>query len=580
MDASLIPIEDLQFLLRWLDPVQSEDDRETVTAILNLAGQLASDAFLTHYKDSDRTEPELRSDGVHVLPVIGEALRAYADAGFFAAGFAAELGGLGLSSVFSSAIFAQFAAANVATAAYPMLTGANARLIANFGSPAQIDHFVLPMIAGKWFGTMCLSEPQAGSSLADIRTRAVADGRDGLGECYRLAGNKMWISGGDQDVSANIVHLVLAKIPHPDGALPEGTQGISLFIVPKILPEGTRNDIAVAGLNHKMGYRGTANCLLNFGEVEGATGWLVGEPGRGLAQMFQMMNEARISVGIGAAALAIRGYRLSLGYARERLQGRHPGERSGPPVPIIEHADVKRMLLAQKAYAEGALALCLFCASLVDRDNDVDASALLALLTPVAKTWSSEYGLEANDMAIQIHGGYGYTRDFDVEQLYRDNRLNPIHEGTTAIQAADLLGRKLLRDTGALALLLAKVSECAARASDDHSFASHGRALSTAWETVEEAVAIMGTAPTDRVLDNAVPLLSAFGHGVMGWLWLDLALAARDAAVRGEVPDAFARGKGRACRYFFEYELPKISAWLTPVAAMSDVCSGAATDEF
>jgi alkylation response protein AidB-like acyl-CoA dehydrogenase len=206
------------------------------------------------------------------------------------------------------------------------------------------------------------------------------------------------------------VHLVLAKIPNPDGSMPTGTAGLSLFIVPKILPDGSYNDVAVAGLNHKMGYRGTANCLLNFGEADGAIGWIVGEPEQGLRQMFLMMNEARISVGLGAAALGYRSHRLSVDYARERLQGRPIGQRGGAPVPIIEHPDVKRMLLQQKSYVEGALALCLYCARLVDEEADPQAVALLGLLTPVAKTWPSEYGLAANDIAIQIHGGYGYTR--------------------------------------------------------------------------------------------------------------------------------------------------------------------------
>src|SRR6202011_4385915 len=225
------------------------------------------------------------------------------------------------------------------------------------------------------------------------------------------------ISGGDHDAAENIVHLVLAKIPREDHSLPQGSKGISLFIVPKFLHDGRRNDVVAAGLNHKMGYRGTVNCALNFGEQEGAVGWLVGKEGGGLHQMFVMMNEARMGVGLGAAALGYRGYRHALQYARERQQGRPIGTRDGAPIAIIGHADVKRMLLAQKAYVEGALALCLYCAKLIDERDDAEAQALIGLLTPVAKTWPSEYGIAANDLAIQVHGGYGYTRDFDVEQL-------------------------------------------------------------------------------------------------------------------------------------------------------------------
>ena len=305
----LIDRSDLDFLLHdWLE---AGEDREIADAFLDLSERLAEDHFLSHYKRSDVEEPRLDDGQVRICPAIRDALARYAELGFFAAGYPEEQGGLGLSHRLCAASFALFAAANVATAAYPKLTVANARLIAAFGSAAQFAMFARPQIEGRWFGTMCLSEPQAGSSLADIVTRAVPDGEDALGSRYRIAGNKMWISGGDQDASANIVHLVLAKLPGEDGALPEGSAGISLFIVPKILPDGARNDIAVAGLNHKMGYRGTANCLLNFGERSGAIGWIVGAPGQGLRQMFRMMNEARLAVGLGAAALGCRGYRLT-----------------------------------------------------------------------------------------------------------------------------------------------------------------------------------------------------------------------------------------------------------------------------
>ena len=576
--TSLIPRRDLDFLLHeWLD-IDALVDRDTVDALLDLSERLATDLFLSHYKASDVTEPLLDNDGVHILPAIGEALRHYADLGLFAAGFSPDLGGLGLPYVVCSASFAQFAAANIATAAYAMLTVANARLIATFGTPAQIETFAKPEIEGRSFGTMCLSEPQAGSSLADVRTRAEPDGEDTLGRRFRLTGNKMWISSGDQDASENIVHLVLAKTPQADGRLGNGTREISLFIVPKILPDGARNDVVVAGLNHKMGYRGTANCLLNLGENGGAIGWLVGEVGDGLRQMFQMMNEARIGVGIGAAALGYRGYRLSLRYALERLQGRSLGARGGDPVAIVHHPDVKRMLLAQKAYVEGALALGLYCARLVDDETDEEATALLGLLTPIAKAWPSEYGLAANDIAIQIHGGYGYTRDFDVEQLYRDNRLNPIHEGTTGIQAIDLLGRKILRDTGTgMSALDKRITRCAAKADALPPLAVHAAALSHAWQSIETTIAKLAAGDPARALDNATPFLRAFGHAVVAWLWLEQAVS----AMAGATDDvAFYAGKLRACRYFFECELPQIEPWLGIVASATNVAADAPSDIF
>lgn len=543
-------------LFHWLH-IGDAEERDTFLAILDTAQRLAADAFLPHCRTADIEEPRLDHDGVHVLPAIREALERYAELGMFGASFPEDLGGLNLSFAASAAIYGNFAAANIATSGYAMLTTANARLLTTFGTPAQIEQFARPQIDGRWFGTMCLSEPQAGSSLGDIRTKAVPDGQDDLGYRYRLNGNKMWISGGDHDASANIVHLVLAKIACEDGTLPEGSKGISLFIVPKLLPDGQRNDVAVAGLNHKMGFRGTANCLLNFGEGAGAIGWRVGDGGKGLAQMFTMMNEARISVGMGAAALAYRGFRQSLRYARERTQGRPIGARGGAPVSILEHPDVRRMMLQQKIYAEGALALCFYCAHLSDQKS-TDAEALLALLTPIAKTWPSEFGLVANDLAIQVHAGYGYTRDFDVEQLWRDNRLNPIHEGTTGIQAIDLLGRKILRSDGnALNILYGRVARTAERATRTSDWASAASSLVEFWRLVAETVSGLVSIGGPEAFDDATLFLRAFGHGVVAWLWLDQALSGAD------FPNTDLReGVDYACRFFFQSELPQAKSWL------------------
>jgi alkylation response protein AidB-like acyl-CoA dehydrogenase len=588
-DRPLIPRREMAFLLyEWLglealllqQPRFGHLGREDIDAVLELSERVARETFLPHYKEADQIEPVLSARGVDVLPAIGSALRNYRDLGLFAAGFSETLGGAGLPHLVTAASFAQFAAANIATAAYPMLTVANARLIATFGSAAQIEHFAVPQIQGRWFGTMCLSEPQAGSSLADVRTRAELDGVDSLGARYRLSGHKMWISGGDQDVSDNIVHLVLARIAARDEVPTVGSRTLSLFIVPKILPDGSRNDVAVAGLNHKMGYRGTANCLLNFGEQGGAIGWRVGESGAGLRQMFQMMNEARIGVGIGAAALAYRGYRQALRYARERLQGRAAGIRDGAPVAIINHPDVKRLLLTQKSWAEGALALCLYCAKLVDA-ADCDAAVLLALLTPVAKTWSAEYGCATNDLAIQIHGGYGYARDFDVEQLYRDNRLNPIHEGTSAIQAIDLLGRKILGDRGAgLSALEKRITACCLRAAAEPSLVRLADRLKQAWSRLTATVAGLLDHSGSAVLDDASVFLAAFGHVVVAWLWLEQAVVARRlSAGRVSEPD-FLAGKLRACEFFFECELPRIEVWLSIVDSRSETASAMPSAQF
>ncbi len=580
MTSQLVSRHDVDFLLHaWLK-AGALADRETVDALLDLSEKLAADHFLTHFKRADSEEPRLEDGEVRLCPAIGEALAQYAEMGLFAAGFPEAQGGLGLPHLVCAASFAFFAAANPATAAYPMLTIANARLIAKFGTAAQFEAFARPEIEGRWLGTMCLSEPHAGSSLADIATRATPDGSDALGGRYRLTGNKMWISAGDHDLSENIVHLVLAKVPGADGRLPEGTPGISLFIVPKILPDGSRNDVSVAGLNHKMGQRGTANCLLNFGERDGATGWIVGEPGDGLRQMFQMMDEARIAVGLCAAAIGYRGYLLSADYARERHQGRPAGRRAGAPVAIIEHPDVRRMLLQQKCYVEGALALCLYCARLVDTaKTSAEDAALLALLTPVAKAWPSEFGLAANDLAIQIHGGYGYTRDFDVEQLWRDNRLNPIHEGTHGIQALDLLGRKVLAGDGAsLRLFAAEIRafvDSPAGAAQPHSTELLG-----ALERLESVSAWLGeqaAANPAQVGAAAVDYLHLFGYVAYAFMWARMAAVAQAKRASDE---PFYAAKLATAQFYFARLLPRIHSLEASIRAGSDSLYGLDAEQF
>jgi alkylation response protein AidB-like acyl-CoA dehydrogenase len=604
MENTFINQCDLEFILyEWLDASSlcgraafAEHSRESFDAVISLSVKLAKVEFLTHYKKADQIEPRIENGIVRVLPEIKRAIKAFADAGMSGATFDSDLGGQQLPNLVHAASLGVFMAANVATTGYPMLSIANARLIAKFGSVSQVDAFARPQIEGEWLGTMCLSEPQAGSGLGDIVTRASPDGEVALGSRFRLFGNKMWISGADHDITDNIVHLVLAKVVDENGKLPSGTKGISLFIVPKLLSPGEPNDIAVAGLNHKMGFRGTTNCLLNFGEGaftplghSGAIGYLVGEIGQGLSVMFQMMNEARIMVGLGAAMLGYRAHLLSVAYARERTQGRGLGLRQpgGKPVLIIEHPDVRRMLLTQKAYVEGALALVLYSARLVDEKNTSDiaedrqsAAELLELLTPVVKTWPSEWGLVANDIAIQIHGGYGYTRDFDVEQLYRDNRLNAIHEGTTGIQAIDLLGRKVIGDQGrSLATFGRRVRQTICTCGGQEELMSYASSLEAGLIDLEATVKQLFGIDERKALQNATIFLSAFGHFVLAWIWLELAVTAIRSR-SGAGASNFYDGKLRACRFFYECEVPKITMWLAFLRTQSDVSGNAESNLF
>ena len=580
--ASLIlSRRDIEFLLyEWLDVSSlttrerfAEHSRETFDAVLELGETIATEHFAPHNKKADANEPYVGPDGkVVLIPEVKKALEVFVGAGLMAGQMDEELGGLQLPNVVAKAVQMWFHAANVGSTIYPFLTMANANLVVVHGSPDQVQRYVTPMLAGEATGTMCLSEPGAGSSLADITTRAEPQD-DGS---YRLTGTKMWISGGDHELTENIVHLVLAKIPGG----PAGVKGISLFLVPKRLvgADGTlgeRNDVALVGLNHKMGYRGGTNALLNFGEGAhtpggraGAVGELLGEPHHGLAYMFHMMNEARVGVGLGATALGYTGYLKSLDYARTRTQGRRPGDKepASPPVAIIEHADVRRMLLAQKSYVEGGLALGLYCSLLVDEQDTAPdpadrerAALLLDVLTPIAKSWPSQWCLEANSLAIQVHGGYGYTRDYDVEQHYRDNRLNPIHEGTHGIHGLDLLGRKVsMRGGAGLTLLLDTVAVTMDRAAlAGGELAELGAQLHAVCERIGKTTAtVLGVGDPNVSLANATVYLEAVGHAVVAWMWLEQLLAA--VGKEGDFYD----GKRHAGRFFYRWELPRTGAQL------------------
>ena len=604
----------LDFLLNdWLKvgelcvrPRFADHSTGTFSAVLDTAEKIAKDKYAPFNRLVDLQEPQFDGEKVILPQATHDAWAAYAGSGMLAAAQDYEWGGMQLPYTVEASANAIFSMASVSIS-WAMLTVGNANLIMVHGTEMQKQVFAKNEFTGRWMGTMCLSEPQAGSSLSDVATRAEPDdANDPLGPRYRLTGNKMWISGGEHEITENIVHLVLAKIPDADGKLIPGTRGISLFVVPKKMVDsngeltGVRNDVALAGLNHKCGWRGTTNALLNFGEGKfkpdgkaGAVGYLVGKPGEGLRCMFHMMNEARIGVGLAATMLGMAGYEASLDYAKQRAQGR-PITTGGKaveqkPIPIIEHADIKRMLLAQKAYCEGALALELYCARLVDESHTgegdalLEAKLLLEVLTPIAKSWPSEWCLEANSLAIQIYGGYGYTRDFPVEQYWRDNRLNMIHEGTHGIQALDLLGRKVVMDGGkGLTLLATRMNDTIMRAMHVPALADHAQALARALQRVGAATkAAWSTGNPAEALANATPYLQAFGHTVLAWIWLDVVQSLpSQTAADVDRQSAFHEGKRAAMRYFFHYELPKIDAWLAPVSARDMTCANISIDSF
>ena len=578
MSEQLINQRDVEFNLYELLELESllqrprftEYNREIVDASLATARQIATDCFADHNSKLDENEPTFDGEKVHLIPEVKKAWDAYAENGFMAAHHDFDDGGMQMPELVTRACQAYFQSANISSAGYPFLTMGAANLIKSFAAAEYKARFLPPMLDGRFSGTMALTEPGQGSALADITTTAVPTEEEGV---YRITGQKMYISGGDHELTDNIVHMVLAKIK---GA-PAGVKGISLFICPKFLVNddgsvGERNDVALAGLLHKMGYKGTTSTVLSFGEQGGATGYLVGEPHKGLAYMFQMMNEARIGVGTGAAMLGYAGYLYSLDYARERPQGRHPTNKDpeSPQLPIIEHADIRRNLLAQKAYVEGSFALCMYGSYLVDLENTAESDderktvgTLLDLLTPIIKSWPSKYALKANELAIQVLGGSGYIREYPVEQHYRDNRLNAIHEGTEGIQALDLLARKIpMGNMAGYQLLIAEMEKAIAEAKTldaTRAFAeSLEQAISTMQETTSTLLAQVAENP-DKGLANATVYLDFMGKLVLSWVWLMQGIKAAQGLAGGNSADkAFYQGKLQACRYFIEWELPQI----------------------
>ncbi len=545
-------------------------DESAIDLVLQAAKDWADVELYPYFRAMDEQPAQWQAGRVQTHEQVGRVLRGAGDNGWIGARDDFERGGLQMPETVYAAIHCIFEAANNSAQGYLGLTGAAARLIAAFGSPEQISTYVLPMYAGQWQGTMALTEPQAGSSLTDITTSA-APTAEGF---YLIKGHKIFISGGDHGGADNFVHLTLARI---EGA-PPGVKGISLFVIPRLRP-GTDNDlifndVQTAGDFQKLGQRGYSTTHLVFGDDDDCHGWLLGEPHQGLAYMFRMMNEARIGVGHSAASVAMAAYLAARQYAHERPQGRLPGNRDplAAPVPIIRHADVQRMLLTQQCIVEGALSLAIFCCQLSDREQVATDAAqkkdrwlLLEILTPVVKTYSTEQGIRAVSLGLQVLGGYGFTMDFPLQQYYRDIRIMAIYEGTTGIQSLDLLGRKVLAENGrAFQLLLTEINGTIAEAEAEPALLPFARELQQETrrlaEVTQHLVAFAQAGKVERFTADATVYMEMASNVIIAWQWLHLAVAAQQQRSGGRFTPDFYEQVGRCLRFYFRYELPHAEA--------------------
>ena len=589
MAEKFISLRNLQFLLyEQLDaaaltkyPYFADHGKETFDMVLETAMRMSRGMLFPVLGEMDKKPPEFRDGKVFVHPVVAQVMKACGEGGWIGAQAPYELGGQQIPTTIMTPFRGIFSAANYSAYAYPFLTAGAAHLILSFGAKELIETYVPKMFAGAWQGTMALTEPQAGSSLTDLAATALPTA-EGF---YKIKGQKIFISCADYESTENVVNLLLARI---EGA-PPGVKGISLFVVPKKRPDGqgglAGNDVACIGIYHKLGYRGAPITQLVFGDNDDCLGWLVGEPHKGLRYMFQMMNEARVEVGMGAAAIASAAYYASLEYARQRPQGRPVTGKDplAPQIPIIRHADVKRMLLFQRAVVEGSLALIFQCSHYVDLalvtegEEKEKYELLLDLLTPIAKSYPSEMGILSVSQGLQCLGGYGYCDEFPLEQYYRDVRIHSIHEGTTGIQGMDLLGRKVVMKNGkALFLYLAEIEKAVAGGRAIPECDAYAQALAEAVETLKEVTAsLTGLAMKGEIepfLADATLYLELFGIVAIGWQWiLQAVTAAKALGASTDAADAdFYQGKIHTCRYFFAYELPKVRGLAARLKESSD----------
>ncbi|MEM1338225.1 MAG: acyl-CoA dehydrogenase [Bacteroidota bacterium] len=579
MENQYVDIETLKFLLFQVHEVKevldqeyfSEYDEEAIDLYVDSVKEFADKEMFPYFKEMDEYAAHFKDGEIVVHPQIGNYMKRAGEMGFIGAPFAYEIGGLQMPAMAINASAFIQEAANNHMPGYVGLTFGAAELIVHFGNKSLNQRFVPKMLSGQWGGTMCLTEPQAGSSLSDIVTSATPDG-----DTYKIHGQKIFISGGDYQGAENIVHLVLARIK---GA-PAGTKGISLFVVPKNRPVGDEalesNDVTTVADFQKMGQKGYCTTHLFFGDKADCKGWLVGEPNQGLKYMFLMMNGARIAVGRGAAAIATAAYHASLNYARERPQGRElqrTGKKdvSQEQTLIVNHPDVRRMLLLQKVVSEGSLSLVF----LTSKYHDLSISAtseedrkrnklLLEILTPVVKTYPSEMGITSVNNGVQVLGGYGFCSDYILQQYLRDIRISAIYEGTTGIQSQDLLGRKIPMENGeALSLVSEEIKHAIKRAMTYESLLPYAQKLGEKLELTQNVLQSLMTfamqGDYQRFLADATPFMEFFSTIVIGWQWLEIGIKSQEALITGTGSSAteFYEGKIHAMRFYFKYELPK-----------------------
>ncbi|MCE2999058.1 MAG: acyl-CoA dehydrogenase [Betaproteobacteria bacterium] len=586
MSTYAAPLRDMQFAIAGFAGLEGiaalpgcgEVNAELVEVVLTEAGKFAQGVLDPLNRVGDVEGARWQDGVVTAPPGFAEAYRRFTEGGWNGIGADPAYGGQGLPHCLSMPLQEMWNSANMAFCLCPMLTTGVQEALLHHGSQDLLDRYMARLVSGEWSGTMNLTEPQAGSDLSAVRSSATPEG-----DHYRIRGTKIYITWGEHDMAANIVHLVLARLPDA----PEGVKGISLFVVPKFLPDaegkpGARNDVRCVSIENKLGIHGSPTCVLAYGDGPGAIGYLVGEPHRGLEYMFTMMNHARLGVGMEGIALAERAYQHALEYARTRVQGRAIGQRSGDRVTIIHHPDVRRMLLTMKAQTEAMRALGYFAAGQLDRARrHSDAAqrarhqARLDLLTPVVKGWCTETAVEVASLGVQVHGGMGFIEETGAAQYLRDARISTIYEGTTGIQANDLIGRKVGAEKGETAFaLIAEMRQL------DAPLAAAGPACEAQRQALGAAVTALERA-TQWLVDHyrarpeaaaavAVPYLKLFGAVAGGWLMARASLLAAQQLDQPGADRAFLKAKQATARFYLEHLLPQAAAHADTVTGGAD----------